>query len=481
MSHALFHGFASRNTQIVASRRLLPGARQTPWPHGPCHSGAVWPGALCPPGALGRIMTGTVLLLAVFLAIGRPVQAETLTVRCNRGETLSAAVAQAAPGDTIRLTGRCKETVVITTDDLTLTSTSGAIIDGQGADQAVLTIDGARRITLQGLTVQHGLRGVHARQGASVSLTGVTATKNTGQGLRIDDNTTARLTDCTAVHNGASGILVRDSSSAHFQGTITSQDNGGNGIGVFGAASVDFLGTTISSQNNGGTGISVVSSSSAFFDGATVTTNKNTYQGINISDASNVYFANTTQVEAKGNQSDGLQLAAASNMTVQAESTFSATDNGGRGLAVLDAANLYVYNSTIEARASFWEGIEVAASSVQVQDSTVSTSGNGANGLAVILGSRLLMSGVSKVHTAENFFSGLLVRTMSSIEITDKSTVISEANLSRGTEAAGLRIAQFSVGTTEPQTKVILRQNGKALDVEPDSIWAPEGKVEVIK
>jgi hypothetical protein len=297
---------------------------------------------------MGRTIIVTVLLLAVLVALVRPARADMLTVRCNQGETLTAALAQAVPGDTIRLSGQCKETVLITTDDLTLTSTSGATIDGQGADQAVLTIDGARRITLQGLTVQHGLRGVHARRGASVSLTGVTATKNTEQGLRIDENSTASLTDCTAAHNDGSGIWVRDSSSVRFQGTLSTQNNGGNGLSVFNTSSVDFQGT-ISTQNNGGTGIRVASSSSAFFDGATVTTNNNSAAGIHIREASSIYFDNTSRVEAKGNQSDGLLLSFASSMVIQNETTFSVTDNRGRGLAVLDAANLFVDHSTLEA------------------------------------------------------------------------------------------------------------------------------------
>ena len=476
MSHSLFHRSASSHTQAAASRRTLPRGRRTSWPHCLCHLGAAWPGALCLPGALGRTIIITVLLLAVLVDLGRPARADLLTVRCNQGETLTAAVAKATPGDTIRLTGHCKETVLITTDDLTLTSTSGATIDGQGAKQAVLTIDCARRLTLQGVTLQHGLRGVHARRGASVSLTGVTATENTEQGLRIDDNTTASLTDCTAAHNGGSGIWVGDSSSVRFQGTLSSQDNGGNGLSVFNTSSVDFQGT-ISTQNNGGTGIRVALSSSAFFDGATVTTNNNSAAGIAIRDASSIYFDHTSRVEAKGNQSDGLLLSFASSMVIQNETTFSVTDNRGRGLAVLDAANLFVDNSTLEALTNHGDGILVAAGSMQVLESTVSSWGNGVSGIVVVHSARLLVNGVSTVQTTKNFFSGLLVRSTSNVAIADKSTVISEANLSRGDEDAGLRIAQLSIGTTGPETKVILRKNGKALSIEPNSVWEPAGKV----
>ena len=389
MSHSLFQGCASSNTRAAVSRRTRLGVRRTPWlqtgrlwAHGPCRPAAARPGEPRTRGTLGPTMIGTLLLLVVLEAFGRPALARTRTVRCNQGETLTAAIAQAAPGDTLRLTGHCRETVLITTDDLTLTSTSGAIIDGQRAAQAVLTIDGARRMTLQGVTVQNGLYGVHVRRSASVSLMAVTATGNADQGLRIEENSTASLEDCTVENNTLSGIFVQRTSSAIFRGTIRSQNNGGNGF-------------------------SVANTSHAIFDGATFTTQKNNANGIDIREASSVRFTNNTRVVARQNQLDGFLLLNSAHATVTNGTTIAATENDNRGFVVLRSASLFVINSTLEAAKNENAGIIVSAASMEVQTSTVTATENGA-GIVVSNTASLLVGGAlgegSKVRAAENIF-----------------------------------------------------------------------------
>ena len=42
------------------------------------------------------------------------------TVRCDRGHKLARALSRAKPGTTIRVRGHCSESVVVTTDDLTI-------------------------------------------------------------------------------------------------------------------------------------------------------------------------------------------------------------------------------------------------------------------------------------------------------------------------------------------------------------------------
>src|SRR5262245_65893945 len=70
-------------------------------------------------------------------------------VDCNKGQTIGKALTKADPGDTIRVTGTCREQVTITTDRLTLDGQGTAILDGgdgaSGDDlSGLLTIDGAR-------------------------------------------------------------------------------------------------------------------------------------------------------------------------------------------------------------------------------------------------------------------------------------------------------------------------------------------------
>ncbi len=83
---------------------------------------------------------------------------EDITVDCAAGETLAAALAQAAPGTTILVSGTCMERVTMTTDRITLDGQGGAILDGGGASpggatEGVITIAGAQGVALTGLTV----------------------------------------------------------------------------------------------------------------------------------------------------------------------------------------------------------------------------------------------------------------------------------------------------------------------------------------
>ncbi len=83
-----------------------------------------------------RIPLRVVLILTVVMAFASSVLAETLTVDCTKGETLTKAVERAKPGDTIQVTGTCKETVTITTDRLTLDGQGSAILDGGSVGKA---------------------------------------------------------------------------------------------------------------------------------------------------------------------------------------------------------------------------------------------------------------------------------------------------------------------------------------------------------
>jgi hypothetical protein len=73
-------------------------------------------------------------------------------VKCNEGQTLTEALQKAKPGDTLQVTGTCHERVTITTDRLTLDGGGGSPTEFEG----VVTIDGARGVTLTGFTIQNG-------------------------------------------------------------------------------------------------------------------------------------------------------------------------------------------------------------------------------------------------------------------------------------------------------------------------------------
>ena len=217
-----------------------------------------------------------------------------LHVNCNAGESLRKALRHAQPGSTIRVRGTCTERVTITTDRLTLDGRGTAVLDGGGAvnpDRAevagVLTIDGARGVTITGFTIQNGHDGIVGTGGATFALRHTTVQDNALDGMRVQNNSTVEITDCTARRNGFQGIEIV-SSSVLFRGTIRSTDNVLlDGIFIIGGGSVaTFQGATVEANNNGRAGLSGGGGATLLISGvragapSSLTTNGNGAHGI---------------------------------------------------------------------------------------------------------------------------------------------------------------------------------------------------------
>jgi hypothetical protein len=107
----------------------------------------------------------------------------SISVNCTAGDSLQAAINAAAPNTTLDLKGVCTGPVVIATDGLKLRGASTASING--AKQDAVTINGARRIMIAGLTVTGGNNGIVAGNGAQILLQNTTVTGN-GDRQRAD-------------------------------------------------------------------------------------------------------------------------------------------------------------------------------------------------------------------------------------------------------------------------------------------------------
>ncbi len=72
------------------------------------------------------------ILTLILVCVG-PALGENFQVDCTQPtQKLAPVLAAASPGDTIRIRGLCKETVTITTDQLTLEGDETAVLDGNG-------------------------------------------------------------------------------------------------------------------------------------------------------------------------------------------------------------------------------------------------------------------------------------------------------------------------------------------------------------
>ncbi len=243
--------------------------------------------------------------------------------------------------------------VTITTDRLTIDGQGSAIIDGGGGFPiqptlaGVITIDGASGVHLTGLTVQNGPDGVLIVRGASARLTDVTSRGNADEGLQAIDGATATFSGTiVSQDNGDDGIGVFITSSLTLDSgsSVSSLNNGDNGISVFSSSSVRAINTTIRLDNNGrldqfGDGLSVWGTSTAFFSGTTmVGADQNAWRGIVLSSASYLLFLDTSAATLTNNGSDGLGIFNVSRFSLGSGTTLLSESNAGMGIVVSSIA-----------------------------------------------------------------------------------------------------------------------------------------------
>lgn len=337
-------------------------------------------------------------------------------------ETITDALRTALPGSTLHIVGTCTETVTITTDRVTLDGQGTAILDGGGGEQAVITVDGARGVTITGFTIRNGFDGILARRGAAVVLHSLTIEDNTDEGIQIDENSTAQLTECTIRRSGDDGLLVFRSSSVTLNSAITSTANSGHGILVSSASSAFLTGTvaanenqeqgilvdgassllttsqtTVHASNNGSRGIMVLGSSKASFSGATVTTNTNGSWGIQVSQSSFLTINANGSVSSAGNALDGIGVFDGGGLLLSSGATILSENNARSGINLFTEATIITLEgSTLTLRNNPGNGLFMSdGSSVRIDNSTIT--GNGGIDIRATFGSRLIGNGGNTV------------------------------------------------------------------------------------
>jgi parallel beta-helix repeat protein len=235
-----------------------------------------------------RIKTGATILAALCLS-ALSAHAATISVDCDAGNTIKAALDRVKPGDTVMVSGTCKEQVSFTPEmvRITLDGQKKTTIQhpGKGAPSPHAVFIRGKDITVKGVTVTGGLDGIHLSGPASAEIENDVVMKTAGRGIHIDKGSVVRVLN-TTVHDsggigidisgasyayigvriprvpalspntirnsGAAGINIERSSGAWIVGNIIS-DNKGSGIEVHRNAQADVIANVI--NGNGGDGI----------------------------------------------------------------------------------------------------------------------------------------------------------------------------------------------------------------------------------
>lgn len=244
---------------------------------------------------MGRNMTRMIgSVLAVWLWLLPSVAASaTVTVDCDTGGTIGAALGGLRPGDMLVVSGTCREHVVIPAEAarITLDGQGKATIQGAGPAADTVFVSG-RNITIKGFTLTGGRDGIHLSGPGAVVIDG-NIIQNNGRGIHLDKGSIGRIINNTIQNNRGVGINIIENSYARIGFFIppeptlrpnTIRNNQGHGIHVGRASSAWIIGNTIA--DNKGTGIVVNRSSQADIAGNTI--NGNSGDALSVSHNSGV-------------------------------------------------------------------------------------------------------------------------------------------------------------------------------------------------
>lgn len=207
------------------------------------------------------------------LMSGPPADAATISVDCNAGGKLQAALNGAVSGDTILVTGTCNESVSVRDElvRLTIDGQGTSTVRGSASTATVFQVLG-RNITIRGFTITGGRSGIGVLRGGS-ALIDTNTIQESGTGIVVHQNGHARIVNNTIQLNAIAGITVWESSMARIgyldvagpvMGNLV-RDNAGPGITVQRGSAAVVLGNTIS--GNDGPGVLVRGGSHADLSG----------------------------------------------------------------------------------------------------------------------------------------------------------------------------------------------------------------------
>ncbi len=229
----------------------------------------------------------SLIALPAFLWIFSSPGEAHIQVDCSSA-SLQAAIDKAKPGETLLVSGTCKENLVIHEEvaRITLDGQGKATVNGPDASKSTIEVRG-RGITIKGFTVTGGGNGINVSRGGQAVIDGNTVQGTGGAGIIVIRTSHAVIVNNTVQNNARFGILISHSSYG-FVGGLATEDK---------TARPNII------ENNGRNGILVNRSAGARIVGNTIRNNKR--YGVRVQRGSNAEIANNT---IDGNARDGISV-----------------------------------------------------------------------------------------------------------------------------------------------------------------------------
>lgn len=355
--------------------------------------------------AIGRAMLAAGLAgLGVSMVIAaEPVQ--TVTVDCNRGETVAKALSQGNEHKplVVVVKGGCNESVNVSRNDVTLRGESGGAINGPDPEVDTLTVSAAG-VTIEDLSIGGGRNGITGFGAARLIVR--RATVQSGRnGIVYAGSSSGIIDNCTVQSNGRDGVSVESASATIINSTISSNARNGVLVGVGGAARIGVDARNGAAGNfirqNGSNGIVISTGGYALIAMNEITGNgadatQLGRQGITVVEAradivgGNVVTGHPTQgLFTRGSSVQvGGPLLAPGFSTVNTFSGNGSLNNSG-GIFAFLGSSLVVRDAVIRNNFGFGLGFSLRS---QGQMLNTSIQNNSGDGIRLIFGSALLPS-----------------------------------------------------------------------------------------
>lgn len=205
------------------------------------------------------------LTALTFNTHGQADDGKTIQVRCTDShlasllggppDPLNRALQRARAGDTLLISGNCRESVTITTGPLTLRGMDGGTISGSRFEpehsefDGLVTIDGARGVKISGLEIRDSrAEGVLLINGAAARIEN-SAIKGNQTGIRLSQSTLT-IADSEVHDQEGSGISAISGSSLVMIGDIDIRNNLGAGLFLEGNTIAELRGARVHIDEN---------------------------------------------------------------------------------------------------------------------------------------------------------------------------------------------------------------------------------------
>lgn len=318
-------------------------------------------------------------------------------VNCASGDGIARALDRPNVLDrrmVIVVNGTCTENVVIERDDVVLKGGgAGGGVSAADAARPTILVNGARRVTMQSLTVAGGRHAVQVSATGAATLRNCTIRNAVVNGVHVDDGAAASIDACTIEGNGNSGVVaVRAgatmmNSAARGNGLygVVASRGGSVLLGNLDAAGNVCCGNTI--ENNAFDGVLAADAASAHLYGNTIqgngaTTGRN---GVLAVRASSILLRGGNVVRQNGSATlgSGVFVRASVLNTGQGDTPVipQTNDISGNTFGVQGASNSMIeLRGGVSITGSRFTGV-VADTGTTVRMEGGAISGNGAHGI----------------------------------------------------------------------------------------------------